>query len=206
MLSRQGPGNVLSQGKRWTGTVAGDRGNRALDLDAVRLLKTQDVGYVRTVRNAAAKDVSALEERVVGLGGSLDAQDEVDDDNDDDDEFEGFDAPRRTSKPKKIVFSEGAEERNELLKQQAQKEPDDEDTDMEKDDKKGESEAVRAERRQKLLEKLQRRLQVARKKLRILSRTEHQLEVQRTKMAKTTTSGNGVTKSGKKFKIRERKR
>ncbi|KAI1378545.1 U3 small nucleolar RNA-associated protein 11 [Hypoxylon crocopeplum] len=199
MMSRKGPGNVLSQGKRWKGTVDGDRGNKAMDIDTVRLLKTQDVGYVRTVRNVTLKEIGTLEERVVGLGGSLDAQEE---DADDDELFGG----PRLAKPKKIVFSEGVEERNELLQQKAEKEADDEeDVEMEGDDAK-DPKALRAERQQRLLEKLQRRLQSARKKLRILTRTEHQLELQRTKMAKTATSGNGVTKSGKKFKIRERKR
>ncbi|KAI2463229.1 U3 small nucleolar RNA-associated protein 11 [Annulohypoxylon bovei var. microspora] len=203
MMSRSGPGHALSQGKRWTGTVDGDRGNKALDVDTVRLLKTQDVGYVRTVRSAALKEVRGLEERVVGLGGSLDAQDE----ELDDDEELGLGAPKAT-KSRKIVFTEGVEEREEMLQQKAGKDTDGGgDVDMkEDDDAEKNPEALRAEARQKLLEKLQRRLQNARKKLRILNRTEHELEVQRTKLAKTATSGNGVTKSGKKFKVRERKR
>ncbi|KAI1771120.1 U3 small nucleolar RNA-associated protein 11 [Hypoxylon cercidicola] len=208
MMSRKGPGSSLAQGRRWTGTVDGDRGNRALDVDAVRLLKTQDVGYIRTVRNVALKEVKALEERVLEQGGSLDAAaGQVDDE--DDDEFEGFDMPQqRAAKPKKIVFAEAVEEREEKLRQEADDEVDDgEDTDMEdEDDAKKDPEATRAATRQKHLEKLQRRLQNARKKLTILTRAEHQLEVQRTNMSKTPTSGNGVTKSGKKFKVRERKR
>ncbi|KAL7620462.1 hypothetical protein AAE478_009457 [Parahypoxylon ruwenzoriense] len=211
MMSRRGPSSsALTRGesaKKWTGTVDGDRGNRALDLDAVRLLKTQDVGYVRTVRNVALKEAKALEERVVGLGGSPDVQEE----DDDDDEEEGFalaPANRKVSKPKKIVFSEGAEERDDLLKTlAADKKRGDDDSDVDLDSKaEDDPEALRAEQRQRLLEKLQRRLQNARKKLRILARTEQQLEMQRSKMGKTATSGNGVTKSGKKFKVRERKR
>ncbi|KAI0106792.1 U3 small nucleolar RNA-associated protein 11 [Daldinia grandis] len=201
MMSRKGPGDSLSLGKRWTGTVNGDRGNKAMDLDTVRLLKTQDIGYVRTVRNAALKETKALEERVVGLGGSLDAQ--VEEDSDDED---GFGAPKQT-KPKKIVFTEGAEERDEKLRQEVEKDADDEENlDKEDNAEKDNPEALRAEQQQKLLEKLQRRLQNARKKLRILARTEHELELQRSKMAKTATSGNIVTKSGKKIKVRERKR
>ncbi|OTB17421.1 hypothetical protein K445DRAFT_276719 [Daldinia sp. EC12] len=201
MMSRKGPGDALSQGKRWNGTAEGDRGNKVMDLDTVRLLKTQDVGYIRTVRNAALKETKALEERVVGLGGSLDSQAE----EDSDDEF-GFGAPKQT-KPKKIVFTEGVEERDEKLRQEKEKEVDDkDDLDSDNDDEKDDPEALRAEQQQKLREKLQRRLQNARKKLRILARTEHELEVQRSKMAKTATSGNIITKSGKKIKIRERKR
>ncbi|XXH02518.1 hypothetical protein Hte_008894 [Hypoxylon texense] len=210
MMSRKGPGHALARGRRWTGTVDGDRGNRALDVDTVRLLKTQDVGYVRTVRSVALKEVKALEERVMEQGGSLDPPDQAVDDEDDDDEFDGFDAPRKAARPKKTVFAEAVEERDERLRQEAEKEIDDgEDTDMDGDEgdaKKKDPEAARAAMRQKHLEKLQRRLQNARKKLTILTRTEHQLEVQRAGMSKTPTSGNGITKSGKKFKVRERKR
>lgn len=184
----------------------GDRGNRAMDVDTVRLLKTQDVGYIRTVRNIAAKEVKALEERVLEQGGSLDAPGQNQDDEFDD-EFEGFDTPLKAMKPKKTVFAEAEEERDERLRKEAEKEDAGEDTDMDDDvDATKNPEAARAERKQKHLEKLQRRLQNARKKLVILTRTEHQLEVQRTGMSKTPTSGNGTTKSGKKFKVRERKR
>jgi len=52
---------------RKTGTVNGDRGNSVLSQDASRLYKTQDLGYVRTARNKAAKDVEDLERRVAGI-------------------------------------------------------------------------------------------------------------------------------------------
>ncbi|PSS08530.1 hypothetical protein M430DRAFT_53923 [Amorphotheca resinae ATCC 22711] len=65
MMSRKGP----STGKNSDGTVAGDRGNVALSQDAVRLYKTQDLGYIRTMRNKTAKEVAELEQRVVGIKG-----------------------------------------------------------------------------------------------------------------------------------------
>ncbi|KAI1074292.1 U3 small nucleolar RNA-associated protein 11 [Whalleya microplaca] len=200
MLSRSGPSSVFSKGKRWTGTVDGDRGNRALDIDTVRLLKTQDMGYIRTVRNVTAKEVKELEERVIGLGGSIDPVAEVDEDDDFMDEV----APKRT-KPKKTVFAEAVEEREELIRREAEKEVDEGDADDVDMSNAKNPEALRAEQRQKLLEKMQRRLQNARKKLSVLARTENELELQRARMAKTATVG-GVTKSGKKFKVRERKR
>jgi U3 small nucleolar RNA-associated protein 11 len=206
MLSRgTGPQGVLSgKGKRWTGTVDGDRGNRALDVAAVRLLKTQDVGYVRTVRGAAAKEVRQLEERVVALGGSLDAQagneDEEDDDWLDDDE----DAPARR-KPKKVVFTEGVAERKERIAEQEDEDMDDDDDDDDNGKAETNPEKQRAEQRARLIEKLQRRLTDARKKARVLAAAENELDMQRARMAKTATVG-GVTKAGKKFKIRERKR
>ncbi|KAI0008675.1 U3 small nucleolar RNA-associated protein 11 [Xylariaceae sp. FL0662B] len=204
MLSRTGPGNALSKGKRWKGTAEGDRGNRALDVDTVRLLKTQDMGYIRTVRNVSAKEVKALEERVLGLGGSIDAVADVVDE-DDDDGFEDEPMPARL-KPRKTVFTEAVAERDERIRREAEKEEADEgdadDIDMENARN---PEALRAEQRQRLLEKMQRRLQNARKKLKALARAENELELQRARMAKTATVG-GVTKSGKKIKVRERKR
>lgn len=47
----------------------GDRGNKVLSQDAVRLFKTQDLGYVRTMRNKTSKEVEELERRVVGIRG-----------------------------------------------------------------------------------------------------------------------------------------
>jgi U3 small nucleolar RNA-associated protein 11 len=56
-------------GKNRTGTVNGDRGSQVLSQDAVRLFKTQDLGYVRTMRNKTAKEVETLKKQVVGIKG-----------------------------------------------------------------------------------------------------------------------------------------
>ncbi|RYP61459.1 hypothetical protein DL769_007685 [Monosporascus sp. CRB-8-3] len=226
MLSRAGPSTVVSKGKRWTGTVDGDRGNRPMDVETVRLLKTQDMGYLRTQRTLALKEVKSLEERVVLLGGSLDptADGEWEEEDDDDDMMlDGLDdeigpppskkfkkTTAETKKPKKIVFAEDADEREDMIEEleATTKEDGDADGDAGDDPKGGEKEnpeKLRAEQRQRLLEKLRRRLQGARKKLGALARAENQLEVQRASMAKTATVG-GVRKSGKKIKVRERKR
>jgi U3 small nucleolar RNA-associated protein 11 len=66
MMSRKGP----STSKHSNGTVHGDRGNQVLSQEASRLFKTQDLGYVRTMRNKTAKDVEGLEERVAGIRGA----------------------------------------------------------------------------------------------------------------------------------------
>ncbi|KAM0309542.1 hypothetical protein ACHAPQ_012566, partial [Fusarium lateritium] len=34
MMSRNGPGSRIQDGKRWSGTVHGDRGNKVMDVDA----------------------------------------------------------------------------------------------------------------------------------------------------------------------------
>lgn len=204
MLSRQGPQGVLSKGKRWNGTVDGDRGNRAMSVDEVRLLKTQDIGYLRTVRNTAAKEVRQLEERIVGMGGSLDGQGLGAAGGDEDDEDDWLDEGPARKKPKKVVFTEGVEDREERLADEAEEDEDDDEMDESSDAAKN-PEKLRAEQREKLLLKLQRRLAIARKRLKALSTAENELEMQKAKMAKTQTVG-GVTKTGKKFKVRERKR
>ena len=64
-MSKKGP----TTGKHSTGTINGDRGNAVLGQDAVRLFKTQDLGYVRTMRNKTQKEVDDLERRVTGIRG-----------------------------------------------------------------------------------------------------------------------------------------
>ncbi|KAI3340062.1 small-subunit processome [Ustulina deusta] len=208
MLSRKGPATALSSGsKRWDGTVAGDRGNKALDINVVRLLKTQDMGYIRSVRNVAMKEVRILEERVIALGGDIDnllnAAEEEEDDMDLD--FDFGDEPSAKKKPasknKKIIFADGQDEREDKIRQDMEKDSPEDGEHLEG----GNPEKPRAEQKQRLLEKLQRRLQNARKKQRVLAQAEQELEIQRARMAKTATMG-GVTKSGKKIKVRERKR
>ena len=183
-----------------------------MDVETVRLLKTQDMGYLRTQRTLALKEVKTLEERVVQLGGSIDPNEQSeDDDDDDDDDMGGLDdliAPGKKSaanKPKKIVFADAEDERDEMvdaeLDREEQNESGEDDDDLERQD----PERLRADQRKKLLEKLRRRLQGARRKASVLARAENELEIQRAGMAKTRTIG-GVRKSGKKIKVRERKR
>jgi U3 small nucleolar RNA-associated protein 11 len=107
----------------------------------------------------------------------------------------------RQQKPKKIVFFDGAEEREQALRQEAEKE-DDAMADAEDED--GE-EAAEARRKAQNLEKLRKRLKAARKKLKTLKDAEYELELQQAKMAKTATS-TGVGKDGRINKVRQRKR
>ncbi|KAH6692638.1 small-subunit processome, partial [Plectosphaerella plurivora] len=188
MLSRDGPGSRHGQGKRWKGTVAGDRGNRSLDVDVVRLLKTQDIGYVRTMRSTTAKQVLKLREQVVFASEGM----PVEDDEDDDEEFD-FGAGPVTAKAKKIVFVERGDEAP------LPEEEDDDDDDEEEgagaefkgfeDRVDGESEAAEKLRRERNLARLKRDLADAETKLKALTTAERELEVQQAKMAKTATSG-----------------
>ncbi|KAK3496744.1 U3 small nucleolar RNA-associated protein 11 [Neurospora hispaniola] len=211
MMSRKGPGSAITyDGKKrnFTGTVEGDRGNKAMDVETVRLLKTQDLGYLRTMRNVAAKEVRELMERVI-LAGGADVDDDSEDDDDDDD-FEDFNQGMGGSKnkkksssgrtaPKKIVFFDAAEERQQKL--QAVEDQEMQDFDSEEDEEK----AKEAGRKARNLARLQNRLKQAKKKLQALTDAETELEITQAKMAKTRTSG-GITKSGRRIKVKERKR
>lgn len=230
MLSRKGPETALSSGsKKWDGTVAGDRGNKSLSVDVVRLLKTQDMAYIRSVRNVAMKEVKTLEERVIALGGDIDNLLAVDEEEDEDDMDFDFDfneeigGPKKkkttAQKNKKIVFADEVDEREDQIRQVTERDtPSDDDSlenENENEKKDGNTnkdvskakvlELRQAKQKQKLLEKLQRRLQGAKKKQSALAKAEQELQVQRLRMAKTATIG-GVTKAGKKFKVRQRKR
>jgi U3 small nucleolar RNA-associated protein 11 len=169
MMSRQGPSTM---GKGRTGTVNGDRGNEVLSQDAVRLFKTQDLGYVRTMRNKTLKEVEELERRSKGI------------------KAEG----------KKIVFVDREEDLRRIVEQSADVDGDD---NMDEDDT-PEDEDLR-ELQEAEADKVESKLAVARQRLKALTEAEQALEMQRAKMAKSTTVG-GVTKAGVKFKVRERKR
>ena len=120
MLSRSGPssGRRGPDNKRWDGTVAGSRGtNKVLSVDEARLLKTQDVGYIRTVRNTVAKQVEALRQRVMlaegrfGEGQWVDVQDGGDSEDEDMDVLPA--KPKRKAPPpapKRVVFASTADE------------------------------------------------------------------------------------------------
>lgn len=220
MITRgNGPGTKLSRGsdekrdRHWTGTIDGDRGNKALPIDAVRLLKTQDTGYLRTVRSVLVKEVAQLEERAalakafLGVTELEEESEEEDDEDEDDFDFSDFDsapkvkapkskAAKPLSKPTRIVFAENASERDGVVQNE-----------IVRDKKVAAADDNSEERKEKIenARRLQRRLIKARTRLQVLDQAEHELELQRARMAKTATM-DMVTKTGKKIKVRERKR
>ncbi|KPM43027.1 hypothetical protein AK830_g3569 [Neonectria ditissima] len=202
MLSRKGPGSRIMDGRRWSGTVQGDRGNKAMDVDTVRLLKTQDIGYARTMRQVVAKEVAKLEEQIVLTRGfnNLDEA-EPKDDGDSDDEF-NFSMPSKPKAPRKIVFLDDEEQREGVIQDQMDE---DEDGGDEKPKDSPEKEGDADLERARAVRHLSRQLELARKKLKALTDVESELELQRAKMAKTATSG-GLTRKGSKIKVRTRKR
>lgn len=198
MLSRSG-GNITvrNQGKS-TGTVDGKRESQVLSQDAVRLFKTQDAGYIRTMRNQTRKEVEILEMRMKGFRGI------------------GAGGKRVEGGGKKIVFCENEDDlrlRTAALEGEEDEEEDDDDmgwSDEESEKEEKEDPSLTAEERaiRNLQRKEQRRvenkLELARERLKALTQAEEALEMQRLKMSKTPGTG-GVTKNGAKFKIRTRK-
>ena len=208
-------GRSSNSSRSWTGTVGPrdhDRGDgvRRLGVDAVRLLKTQDVGYVRLARRAAEKALRIVEERA--RLADINASDVV-------------------ARRKKIVFCEDSGERDrimgvgEMKSGKGQKEREDDDDDDDDDDGKdsefggfadSDEEMVDADaaadeqaKKERIMakerEKLRKQLENARHKVKVLAETEQALDEQRAKMAKTATSG-GVTKSGRRIIVHKRKR
>ncbi|EEY21256.1 U3 small nucleolar RNA-associated protein [Verticillium alfalfae VaMs.102] len=203
MLSRDGPGSRVLDGKKWRGTVTGDRGNRAMEVSLVRLLKTQDIAYVRTTRSVVMREVQRLTEAVVLAAEGLPAGD--DEDEEGDDEFDFAEAP----KPKKIVFVDDVAQQLEAVEEEEEEVggADDSDglDDEDDDDKKEEAVDEETARKKKNLQRLRAELALAQRKLKVLTKAEQELEIQQAKMAKTATSG-GTTRKGKKIMVRTRKR
>ncbi|KAG6057942.1 Small subunit (SSU) processome component [Claviceps sp. LM77 group G4] len=213
MMSRKGPGSRIQNGKRWDGTVEGDRGNKALSVETVRLLKTQDIGYIRTMRQVLVKEIARLEQQVVLTRGL----DRLDDDDDDDDGADDEDndlsdddmpMPSRPKAARKIVFLDDEEERQGTMLERLEAEQEDHEEEEEnnapgrdKDQEENDEEFERA----KNLRRLKRQLANAKMKVQAFNDAEAALDVQRAKMAKTATSG-GQSRRGKKLFVRARKR
>ncbi|KAK3693665.1 small-subunit processome [Podospora appendiculata] len=206
MMSRTGAGSRLTRGKTFSGTVDNDRGNTAMDMDTVRLLKTQDLGYLRTMRNVAAREVRELNERYILAGGAEQTAEDHDDDSDEDEDGDQIAPKTGMQIPKKIVFCDGADERDQAVQKQRGGGEDDKMGDNDDDDNDDDDDKTKeADRKARHLERLQQKLRNAKKKLRTLANAEYELELQKAKMAKTATSG-GITKTGRRIKVRERKR
>ncbi|KAG5983801.1 hypothetical protein E4U55_007117 [Claviceps digitariae] len=207
MMSRKGPGSRIQNGKSWDGTVQGDRGNKTLSMETVRLLKTQDMGYIRTMRQVLVKEIARLEQQIVLTRGL----DHLDGDDDDEGEGEGegdysdddVAVPSRPKVPRKIVFLDNEEERQGTMLEQLEAEQ--QDGEEENGDDAADGTNDDDFERARNLRRLKRQLANAKMKVKAFNDAEAALDVQRAKMAKTATSG-GQTRRGKKLFVRARKR
>jgi U3 small nucleolar RNA-associated protein 11 len=180
------------------GTKIGDRGNKALPISVVKLLKTQDVGYIRTMLQKTRKERERLEESIVlEKGGGVKA-------------LKGADVGGR-----KIVFVE-SEEALEAMRPEINEEGEDweSDDDEEDADKEGQKTLVPftdAQKEERAIKKKRLKSQDARRNLleamkqreNDLVLAEQELELQRATMS---NSIGGINKNGVKWKVRERKR
>jgi hypothetical protein len=205
---------VDKQGKK-----VADRGNQALSTDVVKLLKTQDAAYIRTMLQMVRKEREELEQRLIL----------------EEDEVRALRDGDRTKHGKHRVYVDNVEEqrsfdadtwfgKGEDIPVRAQAEDfafkgyEDEEEDEEEvvprpntlSKKQIEAqEAARKEKRafNKARDQAQSRthykLQVVKNRERELVAAEEELEAQRAKMNNTV---GGVNKHGVKFKVRERKR
>jgi U3 small nucleolar RNA-associated protein 11 len=141
------------------------------------LFKTQDLGYVRTMRNKTRKEVEELEQKVVGIRGQ----------------------------GSKVIWLDGEEDMKDILEGEVDNDMDDEDGE-DREEEKADVEARNLKKLQeKEAVKVEARLSITRERLKALAEAEEALDLQRAKMAKSPTIG-GVNKHGVKYKVRERKR
>ena len=220
-----------TQGRHGRGTVGRDSAAaRGLSHDAIKLLKTQDKGYLRTSGERIRREIERLEREVElqkGMNESLGVKTQQKNEEEDDDEFDGFDSdldvPDFSAPPKpksrKVVFADDRGEQQTMKKKRVQ---DDDSMDEDEDDDEEPSTATRktpkqlAAERQKLVEvrrarKLRKRaaearenkLVALRKQFAEIEAAEREVDWQRSKM---DNSVGGTNKNGIKWKIRERKR
>lgn len=199
---------------RRTGTKIGDRGNSALSEDVVKLLKTQDAGYIRTMLSKVRKERAKVEE-----GFMLD---------DEEGEIEALKS-KRTGKGKHTVFVGDKEEqktfdaeewfgvedemdlektwnrpRKQTKKQAGGEDLDEVEGQQENDNKLDEREQRAWEKRREKAQQAQRlKVEALKRKEKDLMAAEKELEEQRARMSH---NAGGVNKNGVKFKVRERKR
>ncbi|KAJ5091370.1 Small-subunit processome Utp11 [Penicillium alfredii] len=222
-------GRNRTQGKhgRGVGATRDSAEARGLGHDAIKLLKTQDKGYLRTVGERIRRELERLEREVQlqnGMNKSLDGKKKKDQKSDD--EFDGFDddledfdfGPPEKPKSRKTVFANDWREQREIKRQRTKEEQPDSMKDegvKPNDHTKKTPRQLEAERqalvearrarkiRKRAVEARQNKLTALRKQYAEIQAAEQELDWQRGKME---NSVGGTNKHGLKWKIRERKR
>jgi U3 small nucleolar RNA-associated protein 11 len=198
-----------------------------LSHDAIKLLKTQDAGYLRTVGERIRRQMEKLEQEIrlqegvsQVLGGNKGGEGKksrVRDDDDDDFDFDFEEDAEEEVKPKKMVFVDDKREQRALKKKSARTEDsDDEDEEsfgeLKRKKTQRELEAERqaladARRARKIkkraAEARQSKLKALQKQYTDITAAERELDWQRGRMDNTV---GGTNKNGVKWKIRERKK
>ncbi|OKL55934.1 hypothetical protein UA08_08648 [Talaromyces atroroseus] len=213
----------------------GARDSASLSHDTVKLLKTQDAGYLRTVGERVRREMERLErevrlqdgmEKILGVKGPSSRNHE---DKDEDDILLGGGG----NKKRKLVFADSREDQKRLGRQ-IDSEGDDEDDDQEEvvveedEDKESESlgkqlqkskqpskRQIEAQRQAHLQRRAAKRLkrraaESRRKKLEALRKQYTEITAAERELelqrARMSNSIGGVNKNGVKWKVKERKR
>lgn len=200
---------------------------RGLSHEAIKLLKTQDAGYLRTVGERVRRELEKVEQEVrlqEGMGEVLGEEAEGERSEDDEEEFEFGDEDDR-KKRRKLVFADDRQEQRKLRKQAVRGDAEDNDMlDGEEDDSSEQTQRHNQKvsrkqleaKRQVLVEerrarKMRKRAAQARQNKLIALQKQHsdivaaerELDWQRGKL---DNSVGGTNKNGIKWKIRERKK
>lgn len=211
---------------RGTGTARDSAAARGLSHEAIKLLKTQDTGYLRTVGERVRREIERLEREVelqVGMNKVLGKKDgekgeesDEDDGIDDDSDFD-FGAPVQP-KPTRVVFADDRQDQLAMKKRRMQKEEpalESEEEDQTSNKTRKTPKQLQAERqaladarrarklRKRTIEARNNKLTALRKQHAEIRTAEQELDWQRAKMG---NSVGGTNKDGIKWKIRERKR
>lgn len=206
------------------GQKLADRGNKALSQDAVKLLKTQDAGYLRTMAQRTRKERERLEEvynlgegdGVMVLGGNSSGNDAhhtvyvestVEQEGFDPAEFfnttaDGLDKKHNRPRVEQQVFADSDQEAEDPLAQPRAESTKPRIVAGPEDQARKEARALR-KRHKREQEVRKSKLEALKVREMDLVATEQALEVQRAKMS---NSIGGVTKAGVKWKVRERKK
>lgn len=208
------------------GTARDSAAARGLSHEAIKLLKTQDKGYLRTVGERVRREIARLENEVklqTGINKVMrkkDGKDEEsmdeDDGFDDDDDFD-FGAPPKP-KPTRTVFADDRQDQLAMKKERIQKEetaPESEEEEHTSSKTRKTPKQLQAERqalvdarrarklRKRAVEARDNKLTALHKQYAEIQTAEKELDWQRGKMQ---NSVGGTNKDGIKWKIRERKR
>jgi U3 small nucleolar RNA-associated protein 11 len=209
---------MLSSGVDRQGRKVADRGNKSLSMEVVKLLKTQDAGYIRTMLQMARKEREELEQKLVmeeqgevravrdgakarrGKHRVFVNNEEEQEDFDPDSWFgQGKALPERTGSPHADELEDDDSEDEQVRvqhKTMSKKQIEAEET-ARKEARKFRKDRERAQ------ERTTSKLRALKKRESELVAAEEELELQRAKMNNTV---GGVNKNGVKFKVRERKR
>ena len=222
-------GKNKTQGKHGSGGI-GRESAAGLSHDAIKLLKTQDQGYLRTAGDRLRRQIETLQREIQLQGGMNEAlgikpkqkkQPESDDDEFDGfDDFDDFDTPEPVKKKsRKILFADDRGDQQVMKNQRTEPEPTDSmeesEDEVESSKAKKTPKQIAAERktiadarrarkiRKRATEGRENKLAALQKQFGEIQAAEREVEWQRAKME---NSVGGTNKNGVKWKIRERKR